>query len=182
MRQIFLAVLLIALPVTSQAQAPDVRPGKRVRIDAPGVIAGPFTGTILKRTSDTLVVGGPDVEPISIALSRVRSLEISGGKSRWRGAYKGTLWGGGIGAGLGFATASELRQCRTTSGVRNCDLPVPDAAKELYVAAFAYVGVVYGAIIGAIIGSERWDRFDVMTSTAFEVHDGRPTLSFSRTF
>ncbi|MEO8563136.1 MAG: hypothetical protein ABI601_13720 [bacterium] len=58
--------LALACCVVSPARAqvsmhPDeIQPGARVRITAPGVVAGRYVGTVLTRSGDTLTVGSPN--------------------------------------------------------------------------------------------------------------------------
>jgi hypothetical protein len=52
-----LALFLIALsPAVSRAQVIDVQPGARVRVTAPGVVAGDLDAVVLQRVGDSLVV------------------------------------------------------------------------------------------------------------------------------
>jgi hypothetical protein len=135
-----------------------VEPGARVRIEAPGIVAGKYVGTVLTRAGDTLTVGNPSGAPVTVPLQALRSVEISRGKSRSAGAVRGMMWGAPIGAALGIfgiATAEECTACYESVG----------NAEAL--TAFTAAGLLWGAGIGAIVGRERWERFELPVRTAF---------------
>jgi hypothetical protein len=170
LRPLVLSLLLAPFlqPVVAQAQPlSEVAPGARVRIRAPGVVAGRYVGTVLSRTPDTLVVAGSSASSVRVPLSSLTSVEVSRGSSRARGAGKGALWGGGIGLGVGFLAAAAGSSDDYDGG----------SDGEL-VASGLFGGVVWGVIIGAIVGSERWDRYDLPTRTSLVVPfaPGRRTL------
>jgi hypothetical protein len=165
------AVLLsvsIGLPLT--AQLSEAQPGARVRVMAPGIVAGKYEGTILTRTADTIVVGGPNAVPMRIPFARIASLEISRGKSRADGAIAGIKWGAPImaatGAALAIAASSNDARCAS------CDpINIDDGIAVTVV--FALTGAIYGAGIGALIGRERWDAFDLAPQTSLRIERGR---------
>jgi hypothetical protein len=135
----------------------EVQPGARVRVEAPGIVAGKYVGTVLSRRGDTLTLGNPSGTPVVLPFGSIGSLEISRGKSRTAGAIRGMLWGAPIGAALGIfgvATAEDCTACYETAG-----------NAEVF-AAFTAAGVLWGAGIGAIVGRERWERFDLPRRTA----------------
>lgn len=152
--------LIHTRPLTAQGSIAlaEVQPGARVRVEAPGIVAGKYVGTVLTRSGDTLTLGNPSGAPVALPLHSIRSLEISRGKSRSAGALRGMLWGGPIGAAVGafaVATAEDCTACYEAPG---------DA--EAF-ALFTASGLLWGAGIGAIVGRERWDRFDLPARTAF---------------
>jgi hypothetical protein len=162
--------LLLPVVLLSNAERPlgaqgslalaEVQPGARVRVEAPGIVAGKYVGTVLARRADTLTLGNPSGAPVVLPLGAIRSLEISRGKSRSAGAVRGMMWGAPIGAAVGafgIATAEECSACFEAPG---------DA--ETF-AAFTVAGLLWGAGIGAIVGRERWDRFDLPVRTALRV-------------
>ena len=87
------AVLTVALAFPLEAQLTEVQPGARVRVEAPGIVAGRYVGTVLTRTADTVVVGNPHAVPLRIPFARITAIEISRGKSRTEGAISGIKWG-----------------------------------------------------------------------------------------
>jgi hypothetical protein len=60
------ALLIVALAFPLAAQESEIQPGARVRVQMPGLVAGKFAGTVITRTADTLVLGGPNIVPIRI--------------------------------------------------------------------------------------------------------------------
>ena len=144
---LLLGVALLAMHSPSlAAQGPlplaEVQPGARVRVEAHGIVAGKYVGTVLSRRGDTLTLGNPSGTPVVLPLGSIGSLEISRGKSRTAGAIRGMLGGAPIGAALGIFGVAEV------------------------FAAFTAAGVLWGAGIGAIVGRERWERFDLPRRTA----------------
>lgn len=170
---IVLALALCIVPHDMRAQVSEIQPGARVRITAPGIVAGRYAATVLGRTPDTIRVGAPDKSPLDIPVSRITSLEVSRGDSRALGAKRGVLWGGGIGLGLGvILTAAEDSNSPTYNGFSDSE----------NVAYATLSGVIYGAIIGAIVGRERWERFDMPVRTSFRVQPGRVGAAFGFTY
>ena len=147
---------------TSGAQTSELLPGARVRIEAPGVVAGRHTATLLSRSADTITVGGPGMVPLAIPVARISSLQLSRGKSRSMGAIRGIAWGAPIGAVFGALTLSGLHDCR------NCD-PQSQPTDLEWVAFNAVAGALWGAGIGALIGRERWEPFDLSRRTALRL-------------
>jgi len=141
------------------AQAPlgELQPGARVRVEAPGIVAGRYKGTVLTRTGDTLTLGGPSSAPVRLPLDRLTSVAISRGKSRSAGAVRGIAWGAPIGLLMGVLAVGLAEDCT------NCtDEPSDGEA----VALGTLGGALWGAGIGAIIGRERWERFQLPTRTS----------------
>ncbi|HEV7994266.1 MAG TPA: hypothetical protein VGP25_20750 [Gemmatimonadaceae bacterium] len=175
-----LAVLLILAcsstsPLGAQiATRPDeLQPGVKVRVAAPGIVAGRYVGTVLSRAGDTLTVGSPNGLPFVLPMSRISSLEISRGKSHADGAVRGIKWGAPIGAAFGLVTMSALNDCYECSGA---DI------KLSWVGLSTLSGVGYGALIGALIGRERWDDFDIPRHTAIGIHPGGASLALRYEF
>jgi hypothetical protein len=73
-----------------------------------------------------------------------------------------------IGLVFGVATASSLESC----GDFGCS-DASDSERGAYVLASTLAGGVWGAGIGALVGRERWERFDVSPRSAFDYRDGR---------
>jgi len=162
---------LTATAPVSVAQSNELQPGARVRVSAPGILAGHYVGTILSRSRDTLQLGGPNAAPVSVPVNRITSLEVSRGKSRLHGAGRGVLWGAPIGLVVGLASANSLEDCT--------DFGCGDASsgeREAYVLASTLGGALWGAGIGALVGRERWEHFAVGARTAFGYRDGRTSF------
>jgi hypothetical protein len=150
-------------PLFAQASAPlsEVRPGARIRVEAPGIVAGRYVGTVLTRIGDTLTLGAQASQPITLPLARVTSLEVSRGDSRGDGARRGVLWGAPIGLGLGLLTIGFADSCN------GCGDPVGNVGG---VALTTLSGVLWGAAIGAIVGREHWERYQLDVRTSFQMH------------
>ncbi len=145
-------VFLIGLCVPSGraiAQMAELRPGVRVRIEAPGEIAGRLTGLVVARSADSLTVSQSDATPLTVAIAKVSTLQISRGKSRTRGALKGIIWAAPTGLAMGFTPIGDA----TCSGVPTRCVPV---SRRSWVVTMVTGSVVIGAGVGALVGSERW--------------------------
>ena len=170
-------LLLLATSPPARAQMAEVQPGARVRLEAPGVVAARYEGTVFTRDPDTLVVGAPSAAPIHIPIARITWLEISRGKSRADGAKRGIVWGVPIGLAAGLLTYSTSADCTTRCGDANLN---PHSAS--FIAWSAAAGVIYGAGIGALVARERWERFYIAPRSAFNRRDGRAHLGFALQF
>jgi hypothetical protein len=161
-REIVVSVLLLgSLPLATVGAQPlsELAPGARVRIRAPGIVAGRYTGTVLSRTADTLVVASSAAAAARVPVSSLTSVEVSRGKSRSRGVLKGIAWGAPIGLVVGLLAAAALSSDPDYGGLE-------ETSKGEFVAQSFAGGAIWGAIIGAIAGSERWDRYDLPTRTS----------------
>jgi len=167
------ALWLSAAPVEAQGRSmPDeVQPGARVRVRAPGIVAGRYVGTVLTRSGDTVSLGSPAGAPFAVPLSRMSSLEVSRGKSRMDGALRGIAWGAPIGLGLAVVAygLGNYVECPTCND---------EPSRAEGVALITLSGAVWGAGLGAIIGRERWERFQLAPRAALGAHHaGRNPLS-----
>ena len=179
-----LAVILAILFARSAgAQLAEAQPGSRVRIQAPGIVAGRYVGTVLSRSPDTLVLGSTNAAPVQVPISRITSAEVSRGSSRGLGAVQGLKWGIPIGLALGViaAAGSDNPDNVYCSGFDNCGQS--DAAFRTRVITAGVVGgAIWGAAIGALVGRERWERFDVAPRTSLDYRDGRTHLGMALSF
>jgi len=140
MRSCIRNVLVATFVVASAVDAQVAHPGIGVRVRAPNVLFDRFQGVYLGRSGDTLFFGNDERGPVKVPASDVTSLELSRGKSRWRGALVGALWGAGIGL-LAGAIA---------------DTDTSDVSQGEAMAYGAVGGAEIGAIIGAIVGRRVW--------------------------
>jgi hypothetical protein len=129
----------------------DLVPGARVRVTAPGTIAGRLEGTVSSRTADSLVVLTNAPAQYRIALRSVESVEVSRGTSRSAGATKGALWGGGIGLAISIPLSGDAESRRSADG--------GTMSPANFIAIETIGGAMIGAAIGAMIGSEQWARY-----------------------
>ena len=75
-------IALWAAVAPARAQLTEIQPGARVRIAAPGIVAGRYVGTVLTRSADTVELGAPGTSPIKVPIARITSVEVSRGSSR----------------------------------------------------------------------------------------------------
>lgn len=149
------ACLLLVLVLAGQAseihaQSPELRPGARVRITAPGLVADRLEATILSRAGDTIEVASPNLAPIRIPLARTTAIEVSRGRSAAAGAITGLKWGVGIGAPFGVLAAIGAR-CQTS----RCNT-VTAGDRFAIATMMTASGALWGTAIGAAVGAERW--------------------------
>lgn len=100
-----------------------------------------------------LTVSRPNGPPIPLALSAISRVEISRGKSRSRGAWRGLLWGAGIGAVLGLVPTDDP-ECDGDPEAFGCG----SRAESMVLTAIG--GSVIGVPIAAITGwsaGKRWN-------------------------
>jgi hypothetical protein len=169
-RTLMFVLLAFARPL--HAQLAEAQPGARVRLEAPGLLAGRYEGTILTRSGDTLRVGGPNSQPLSVPIDRIAAFEVSRGTSRSLGAKHGAVWGSAVGLLFGLITLPSIRDCdycgASTSGEQTS-----------FVLTMTASGALWGAGIGALIGRERWDKFDLAPRPITGLRAGRPSLGLS---
>jgi hypothetical protein len=182
MRHSILACAL-ALPLLATAAPPargqvtEAQPGARVRLSAPGVVAGSYVGTVLAREPGIMRVGSQDTAPIDVPLGRITSLEISKGKSHSAGAARGVVIGGVIGLALGVVAAVSDPDSRTYF---NYDTGRRDTTSRGAIVAYTtFSGALLGAGIGALIPKERWERFDLAPRTSMDPRRRRMELGLS---
>jgi hypothetical protein len=152
-----------AVPVSSaDAQLASLIPGVRARMRAPGSFNGRLTGMVTNRTADSLSIAMENGVPVQLPLSALTSVDISRGESRSRGAMKGAIWGGGVGLLSGLFSDSGGDSC-----TKNCA-----SRGEIMAAGVLGLGAT-GALIGAFVQSERWERLDLPVRTALlRTHGG----------
>jgi hypothetical protein len=127
-------------------------------VAAPGIVAGRYEGTLLSRTADTLKLGSPNGAPVAIPIARLTSIEVSRGKSRTAGALRGIMWGAPIGLAAGVLSASAV-----TGDCVGC---TDDYSKAGWIGLSTLSGVLWGAGIGALVGRERWEVFQLAPRTS----------------
>jgi hypothetical protein len=170
-------LLLLSLPSLSPraacAQYAEAQPGARVRVQAPGIVAGRYVGTVLAREPGLLRIGSQNTPPVEVPLDRITALEISRGSSRWAGVGRGAVVGTVTGAALGLLIAAFSNDADRTywdAGRRDT------LSRAGLVGYTALSGAFWGGAIGALIPKERWDRFDVTPRVGADVRRGRAQL------
>jgi hypothetical protein len=170
-RTLVLAALVFARPL--HAQLTEAQPGARVRLKAPGILAGRYEGTVLTRSGDTLRVGGPNSQPVTVPIDRLTSFEVSRGNSRWLGAQRGIAWGSTVGLILGLVTIPAVQSC---DGCRTSWSRAEESSWVLYMTAST---ALWGAAIGGLIGRERWEPFELQrTSVAWDSRTATVRVGF----
>jgi hypothetical protein len=169
-RRTYLAlVLCLCAAGPLDAQQHPVSPGDRVRVSARSF---PRTsGTVLDARADSLVLRARGGDTIHAAWSDVRTLEVSGGRSRVNTALRnggiGVLAGGVAGAVFGYAVYHEDDDdwCIVVCSRRDAGLAGA--------ALFGIVGGGAGVLSGAVFPAQRWRRADAPVSvSAAPVADG----------
>ena len=169
-RTLMFALLAVARPL--HAQLPEAQPGARVRLEAPGIVAGRYVGTVLTRSGDTLRVGGPNSQPLTVPIDRVVAFEVSRGTSRSLGAQRGAVWGSAVGLVFALVTIPSLRDCEYCGTYTSGE-------QATFALSMTFSGALWGAGIGALIGRERWDRYDLAPRPITGLRAGRPSLGLS---
>jgi hypothetical protein len=148
------SIVLASMCITATLSAQEIAPPQRVRLD---LISRSIVGEYLGRSNDSLLLRPESRrDTLRIAEAEIKGAERSAGIHGH--AIKSMLIGAGIGAGLGAIIGHALAP---SSGG---DCPFCHVTPATASAAFAGVGVILGAPLGALRGAtdrkERWDRLD----------------------
>ena len=149
------ALLGIGAPVAS-AQSVTLAAGSRVRVTAPAVLDRRVEGHVVAGGPDSLGISflegwnSPKPTTMTVPASAVQRIEVYAGRSRGRGALRGAAIGGLLGVGFAMATSKDRN-----SDARSAD---DSLSHGTYVAAGAFLFGGVGALLGGIIGTERWVR------------------------
>jgi hypothetical protein len=170
-----LVLALMLAPSAVHAQYTEAQPGTRVRVEAPGIVAGRFEGTVLSRDNDIVRVGSPNAAPVDVPMNRITSFEISRGRSRWAGVGRGASVGLPIGLVLGLLASTGDAEARTYWDAGGRDT----LSRGAIIAYGAFAGAFWGGAIGALIPKERWERFDVAPRTGFDSRSRRLTIGLA---
>lgn len=146
-RALAVAAVVAIIGIDAHAQLAEVEPGARIRFAAPSRFGAQVTGIVLERHGDTLKVAPSKGIPFLVRIPELERIAISRGRSRVLGAGMGALWGAGIYAVLGLSV-----------GLSDCDGCAYQVDAAEATAAFALAGASAGAMIGVIVGRERWER------------------------
>jgi hypothetical protein len=151
LRSLFLSVVAFAFTACAtpphaageEARLPQLAPGMRVRILAPGSLDKALVGAIdtLDDRNIRLEVEGR-AEPITVPRERITRLDLSAGP---RSRLPGTLIGAAVGGVAGALAGSQSSSYREASQ-----------------AGGALIGVLVGALVGALIPpGEHWNEVPV---------------------
>lgn len=161
-----LAAFALTAPIaTARGQYPETRVGERIRVEAPGIVAERYTGTVLHRTADSLLIGSGNAPALSLALARITRMHMSRGRSSFEGAMRGLLIGAGAGAVAGAVTSAQILSDEK-GGLAALAVPV------ILVLEVALCGMV-GASIGSVVKREVWNSYTpTETPIGVAVHSG----------
>jgi hypothetical protein len=134
-----------------------------VRVQAPGVVAGPLEATVVTRSRDTVTLTNSRGAPIPVPLAAITAAEVSHGRSHREGAVKGLAWGAGAGLVVGLLSAIVYDARSDECGAEPCDNNLSPG--EVVVGGLVTGGVI-GTGMGAIAGVEHWDRLTIPTFVA----------------
>ena len=143
------SLLLLAAVGRAATQEPGVaiEPGTRVRVVALEVARRPIVGRVSAVFPDTMLV---EVSPESarvIPLAGIQSLEVSLGRQRGRGFWRG--------AAIGLGVSAALEAVALVHDSRN---PGEGAGMSLVIPVMvAPVVTLAGGLIGASRGPDRWE-------------------------
>lgn len=143
--------LCLAGELRAQSFAHWLEPGTRVRVTAPALEPSRVAGDVALLDPDTLVLerGG---RRLAIANARIDLIEVSQGLDRRRGAWRGTILGALVGAGLGVTFGALGAQ----------DLPTGvGTSAALGFFGGGLVGGGLGAGVGVVFAPERWQGYRI---------------------
>ena len=147
------AAIAITLAVSraALAQANVLTSGARVRVSAPSHDLKKRVGVLRGVTVDSLTVAFEGVsEPLSMSLSAVSRLEVSTGRSRATGFWRG--------AGIGFLVGAVVGTLAAVSAQNGCD--DREDCKLAYPAlgaGGAGLGLIIGGAVGLARPRDRWE-------------------------
>lgn len=161
-----LALALAVMPGVAVAQevvpADSVFvPGARIRVVSPWIPTERITGTIDRALEDTLVVDTADTfaeqrlfnptpvlvdrfRKVKVPVSRVQTVEVSMGRSRWMGALRGAVLGAlAASAYVGLTSINGRQQPKWSDFASGAMSGIP-------------IGMSLGAPVGWVYSRERW--------------------------
>lgn len=143
------AVVMLAGARVAVGQGPfQAMPGDRIRVTFPDANRPRLVGQLLERRGDTLVLRADDVgQPRVLSATEIRQLEVRIGQHR--NVWKGLAIGAGAGVALGALYAA------LASDMESSGWTVKTSTGAVF-AASTVSGALWGAVIGALIKSDRW--------------------------
>ena len=160
----FAVAIAVSPPLAAPAQMLELQPGVRVRVEAPGVLAGRLEALVSARSRDSLTLLPTGSAPFSIPLSAVTLAEVYRGRDRKAGAWSGAKWGALIGVPLAVLTVIGKDQAfNQIDPYCNADREVCAVYSDIEMGSIvALTSIGVGAGIGAIAGRTRWERLPVL--------------------
>lgn len=148
-----LATIALVSACTLNAQIPTLSGGTRVKLWTRGTDAA-ITGRVFSQTGDTIRIASNEVVHV-VPTTSIARIDVGSGRSRGAGAIRGAKIGalsmGGfclVVCGIAYLADSTHEDFGSLAG---------------FVGLSAYSGALWGAIIGAIVGTERF-------ATAYSEH------------
>lgn len=131
---------MTATVLTSHAvHAQTIGRGLRIRVDAPGHLTAPATGTTFQSRAGWIdIMLDDDVARVEIPLAAVRRVDLYAGRRRARGALIGALIGGVTATAAGVAIGAAQSRNETF---------------DIYPFALGVFGLLLGAPVGGIAGA-----------------------------
>lgn len=165
--------LMLLLPVIADAQSNALGVGARIRVTSPRDHLNKYVGTIMELRGDTVVVAGRHGTR-SIARENVTALDVSTGTRTQ--VRRSALLGFGAGALLGGVAGAVAYE--------EPDFFFGSAAEMGAVSAlfFGGIGMVAGAVVGALQRTDRWQAAPRLRATAGVTRSGGVSIGISRAF
>jgi hypothetical protein len=156
-----LMAVLFAVPMAGLSAQATLRSleGKNVRLGVSLVDGEDGTvtirGTVIEVGGDSIHLLQDGGQALRIPVNGVRSLQVKRGRDRSRGAGFGALAGAGFGL---FITALEPAECDGYGTGIDCRSDGSKPTDAQYVAEYVLTFGAIGAMIGAIVGTDRWEQ------------------------
>ncbi len=167
-RATLLIAMLVLTPLTTAAgQGATAAPGARIRVSAQGLAATRVVGTVVALRADTLVLAPQNGRGLlALPLESVQRLEVSRGRSSvgstvMKHAGIGLLVGAASGALAGPYVLSSacITPEKDLDAHWQCFDDLADGEARLKATVlFGIAGTAIGAVVGAIVGRERWEK------------------------
>ena len=148
-----LAAIALVGACALNAQVPTLSGGTRVRLWTRGS-GGAITGGVFSQTGDTIRIASNEVVHI-VPTASIARMDVGTGRSRGAGAIRGIKIGALAMGAFGLVVGSTAYFADSSGGNYGTVLG--------FVGLSAYSGALWGAIIGAIVGTERF-------ATAYSEH------------
>lgn len=178
-RSLSILALAALLPSVAWGQAATLAPGARVRVTSPSDNLKRHVSTVTEMRGDSIVVAGPSGSR-TLAFANVTALDVSIGKRNNVSRY--ALIGLGVGALVGVASVAAAEDdCESDFG--GCSYFVEESGIEAAaVGVISALGVVTGAIVGALHRTDRWQKHPGIRASLAPSASGGVTVSLSKAF
>ena len=148
-----LAAIALVSACSLNAQIPTLSGGTRVRLWKRGAGAA-ISGRVFSQTGDTIRIASNEVVH-TVPTASIARIDVGSGRSRGAGAIRGARIGALTMGGFCLVVCSAAYLADSSAG--------DFGSLAGFVGLSAYSGALWGAIIGAIVGTERF-------ATAYSEH------------